>query len=448
MTTAASTTLPNSPSRGEFDFGALMHRLEHPEEDKEEADPLTEENVCYELGQAFLRLYSADQTLQCVDLDSITEENAISILSVIPKSNSLQELCLTYSHLTVNIVPCVNLGANLRILDLGGNQLGDDGVEALAETAWSKNLKFLNLSDNNLGDIGVCAIADVGESLQSLCICENPGIGNFGAEALVQLSASLDSIFCWDNEYSYKSKDILESANHPKLFWVRPYHWESELQKARDRALKPQQKDDESTTASSIDRNHLVSNLLQSTSEVFQAARKHLLENYDPTKLNPEFYKARIAQLQKEKKPSKPQSISPTTVIKQTVSLDESETSTTSADIKARLRERRERLAKAKEATDHSYCSAQGQAVDTSEDKSKMEYGHSCRRWKSSSEAQEKLPQYAKTKAENRRRNQKRRSILHKKLATVDSTSQSQFSVAKAKLQILERHQELAHQFI
>src|SRR5207253_2870397 len=48
--------------------------------------------------------------------------------------------------------------AQLRVLHLNGNDLGNAGVAALAAAPLG-NLRQLNLSDSKLGDAGACALA-------------------------------------------------------------------------------------------------------------------------------------------------------------------------------------------------------------------------------------------------------------------------------------------------
>jgi len=258
----------------EYHFDHLLEKMEASLGQVFSEDPLTEENVEFSLDQAFLRLHYQDQSLKCIDLAEISEEGAISICAAM--QNHVQELCLTYSGLTKHFCGFVNILDGLRILDLGGNSLGDDGAEALCEN-WSKHLKFLNLSDNGIGNIGACAIAEVGETLDSLCICENR-IGDLGAEALVDLSSHLDYLFCWDNAYGYPAKEFFESAKHDKLFWVKPYHWELELETARDNAQLqhkgPRRPDDLRKKKEKTP-----------TSAAYNAARQSLEKNFDPATL-------------------------------------------------------------------------------------------------------------------------------------------------------------------
>jgi hypothetical protein len=528
-------------------------------------DPLTEENVEYELSRAFLRLYQRDATLRCIDLYDITEENAISILSVMKQSSSssstgeqedtdqLQELCLTYSNLSMNIIPVLSIGTNLRILDLGGNQLGDAGVEALMNAlvgdgsttttiSSSCSLKFLNLSDNQIGTDGVCAIADANAiiGLQSLCLCQNPNIGKdhtttLAGEALLQLADTLQVIFCWDNAYSYAVKDMLQNSSHPKLYWVRPYHWESELQRARDKALRHamptiEQVQLQQAEDRMVDPDHYVSSLLRSTNQVFRAARQHLLDNFHPAMLDPTMLHRRPQQQQVRHVPEQQES-SPTTVVNTTSNTtttrgkimtlaEKRQAQESKAEVKARLRRRREEIANGKVVVASSAEPAATTTTDarvirtttiidgipvtflstapplseqaTTTTKKKKEYGTSVRRWKPSHPTdppanaatngetrsnnnrrdnngssddddygydhdgrqqhhhllppQELPANYEETRRANRRLNARRQKMIQHKLSTV--AADTQFATAKARLEILERHQELAHQYI
>jgi Leucine Rich repeat len=582
ITTVASTVSPSSPAGGgrkinsntqvlvHYDPHSMMTMHHHDdnnynnneEEDNnhnndaenDNADPFTEANVEYDITRAFLRLYQRDPTLRCIDLYDITEENAISILSIMPQQQQhhdghhnhtifLQELCLTYSNLSLTIVPCLNrLGPNLRILDLGGNQLGDEGVEALMNALCSSTttgdatcsstttsgggggcgLKFLNLSDNQIGTDGVCAIADANLTLglQSLCLCQNPHIGHdhsttLAGEALLQLSDTLEVIFCWDNSYSYAVKDLLQNSAHPKLYWVRPYHWESELQYARDRALRHVPVNAETVRLQLledriVDPEHYVSNRLPQTSTTFRAARQHLLDNFHPGMLDPTLLHRMPRQVVSFSPMTSPNHSSTTNVPRTTKeSIEEKrQAEETKAELKIRLRRRREEIANNKVvvadvtsttsssstnngnvttvidgipvtflSSRHRTSTTTKMATTTTTTTTTIKagkYGNSVRRWKPSAtddasaaaavtdgngdghnsnchqQHQQQPPpipdNFIQVRAANRRLNLRRQKLIQGKLATVQRDTQ--YATAKAKLEILERHRELAHQYI
>ena len=69
--------------------------------------------------------------------------------------------------------------ASLQDLNLGTNQIGDDGLKALAEACASgalASLKELYLYENQIGDAGISALADAVSSgaLDKLTVCWRP----------------------------------------------------------------------------------------------------------------------------------------------------------------------------------------------------------------------------------------------------------------------------------
>ena len=273
----------------EYHFDHLLEKLEKSFGRSFSEDPLKEENVEFTLDKAFLRLHYRDETLKCIDLAEISEEGAISICAAM--QNNVQELCLTYCGLTKHFCGFINIMEGLRILDLGGNNLGDDGAEALCQQ-WSKHLKFLNLSDNRIGNIGACAIAEVGETLDSLCICENL-IGDLGAEALSELSTHIEYLFCWDNAFGYPAKEVFENVQHKKLYWVKPFHWELELETARDNAQRQHK-------GPRLPDNLRSNREKTPTSASYNAARKSLETSFDPNTLKAGARRPRKVHLETE----------------------------------------------------------------------------------------------------------------------------------------------------
>lgn len=94
-------------------------------------------------------------------------------------------------------------------LSLGSNHIGDDGAKYLASAlAANDTLEMLDLEKNSIGPVGVTALANVLEhensSLQWLVLSENP-IGDEGAKRILK---------CVGNSTSFK---CLETCNHSLL---------------------------------------------------------------------------------------------------------------------------------------------------------------------------------------------------------------------------------------
>ena len=83
---------------------------------------------------------------------------------------------------------------SLSVLDLGGNEIGDDGAKALADTKL-EHLTTLNLSGNGIGSAGAKALAKSHgyPALASLDLSMNPigadGVAALGKAGLSKLSA-------------------------------------------------------------------------------------------------------------------------------------------------------------------------------------------------------------------------------------------------------------------
>lgn len=80
-------------------------------------------------------------------------------------------------------------------LDLDDNNLGDQGVQELAECAFLENVQYLNLNQNDLSDEGLKSLANAKHlgKLKRLHLKGNPAEGKgiislFNSEALVNLS--------------------------------------------------------------------------------------------------------------------------------------------------------------------------------------------------------------------------------------------------------------------
>lgn len=113
-------------------------------------------------------------------------------------------------RLGASFISCsLKYNTSLMELDLGNNHIGDDGAKYLA-LALEENctLKMLNLENNNIGSDGVVALANAlehsNDSLQWLVLTENP-IGDEGAKALLR---------CVRNTLSF---DHLQKCNHTLL---------------------------------------------------------------------------------------------------------------------------------------------------------------------------------------------------------------------------------------
>lgn len=421
----------------EYHFDHLLEKLEKSLGQVFTEDPLTEENVEFSLDKAFLRLHYRDETLKCIDLAEISEEGAISICAAM--QNHVQELCLTYSSLTKHFCGFLNMMEGLRILDLGGNNLGDDGAEALCEH-WSKNLKFLNLSDNCIGNIGACAIAEVGETLDSLCICENQ-IGDLGAEALVELSPHLDYLFCWDNAFGYPAREFFEDANHNKLYWVKPYHWELELETARDNAQRQQK-------GPRLPDNLRKKKEKTPTSTSYNAARKSLEKSFDPNTIKVGARRPRKLQLEAD-------------------SDDEKHKDEIQDDVKPLRKSSRKRIDKpwhqgksvrnwkkeAKQLEKNGkvsvprsvYRSRALNEVSSSNDSADSTDSAEIEKTGNGSSKSNLTPSW-QVRETNKHHNRKRRDELQRHLSGIQDPSQSQFQNSLNQLRELERRLELPHQ--
>lgn len=74
--------------------------------------------------------------------------------------SALTHLELTTCELDdTHVLALIHAPSALRVLDLGGNDIGVEGARALAESALATRLTSLLLWDNTLGDEGVTAIA-------------------------------------------------------------------------------------------------------------------------------------------------------------------------------------------------------------------------------------------------------------------------------------------------
>ncbi|MFP3019778.1 MAG: leucine-rich repeat domain-containing protein [Wolbachia sp.] len=100
---------------------------------------------------------------------------------------------------------------NLTSLYLGGNNIGDQGAEALTKLS---NLTKLNLRNNNIGDEGVRALAKLSK-LTELDLARNK-IGDQGAEALAKLS-KLTFLNLSNNKIHGSGAEALANGNFPKL---------------------------------------------------------------------------------------------------------------------------------------------------------------------------------------------------------------------------------------
>ena len=110
---------------------------------------------------------------------------------------------------------------NLRILDLNNTNLGDAGVQALAQVE-CPSLEEINLADNDLGPDAVNAIADASTNwpqLRSLNLDGNPQLGAAGAEALCRAAFPyLEEILLDDCGLGL---DGAQSLNRAAIQWPR-----------------------------------------------------------------------------------------------------------------------------------------------------------------------------------------------------------------------------------
>ena len=107
----------------------------------------------------------------------------------------------------------------LKFLVLGGNQIGDAGVAALAEVAGKlPQLKELQLRYNQIGDAGAAALAEVAGKLPQLKRLDLTGnqIGDAGVAALAEAAGKLwqlQQLFLMGNpNISQQAKDALKAA--------------------------------------------------------------------------------------------------------------------------------------------------------------------------------------------------------------------------------------------
>ncbi len=89
------------------------------------------------------------------------------------------------------------LGANKTVeeLDLSGNEIGDEGVVALAGLLEKGTLKVLNIEGNKVGDTGIAALCR-GVSVSGVPVLKftNNNVGDAGAAAIGELVKNSTSI--------------------------------------------------------------------------------------------------------------------------------------------------------------------------------------------------------------------------------------------------------------
>jgi len=148
------------------------------------------------------------------------------------QSLSLQELDLTYNDLgEKGPTAFPDHLDGLRLLSLGYNALGVDGVRALLDWPGLPNVTALNLSGNALGDSGAELLADHPglSNLTSLNLAGNQ-IGPRGVEALAH-SPHLRGLLALDlsgNVIGPEGADILARRhNFPDLLWLG--FWDNSL---------------------------------------------------------------------------------------------------------------------------------------------------------------------------------------------------------------------------
>ena len=76
-------------------------------------------------------------------------DNVKSVISLNLRGNNLKD-----PGVRMLVVPGSNL-INLKQIDLGRNNIGDEGVRSLAKAAILENLTNLDLYDNSIGDPGI-----------------------------------------------------------------------------------------------------------------------------------------------------------------------------------------------------------------------------------------------------------------------------------------------------
>lgn len=174
---------------------------------------LTSLNLCgctlrSEGGSAF----AAAALPQLVNLTSLNlggceldGEAAHALAAVLPRLARLSSLKLNWNKLAVvgarevaAVLP--QLAESLTELDLGLNELGTEGAEALATALASMvKLRALNLSSNAIGDVGARAIVEAlarSESVTSLTELDigSNGLSNLGAYTVVNTLGRLVSL--------------------------------------------------------------------------------------------------------------------------------------------------------------------------------------------------------------------------------------------------------------
>ena len=180
---------------------------------------------CFE-ASAVPALLKGTPSLQCLELASTNIGDAAVESLMNHTSKNIKHLThLDISNNSISRASCdilaasVLTGSNLKHLDIGGNPLKDEGIQALCDYLGDSSLSYLNVSETGMTDEGLVVLATALPSvstLQTLIIHSNIAISSDGLGFLLEMSTSstlceIDASYC-QTGYTASLSDVFKAC--------------------------------------------------------------------------------------------------------------------------------------------------------------------------------------------------------------------------------------------
>ena len=193
---------------------------------------LYDSRLALDYDRKFTDALATNSTLRILDLSGnlIGDEGADRLSDALKVNTTLQKICLHVNAIredgAKSLAGALTVNKTLQEISLFNNKIGDDGAKHLAEAlVVNTALQTIHLAENNIGDEGAESLATsfiINKSLCSVYLGKNE-ITNKGAQKLADAlkhNCTIGALSLWRNDVSSRMEDEIATILSHSRRWV------------------------------------------------------------------------------------------------------------------------------------------------------------------------------------------------------------------------------------